>query len=45
GLLAGVSNITNKTAPFIPDGNEDNTDKRAYDIVGRFYFFEISKKF
>lgn len=28
-----------------PDGNEDNTDKRTYDIIGRFYFFELSKKF
>jgi iron complex outermembrane receptor protein len=44
-LLAGVNNLTNKTAPYIPDGNEDNTDKRSYDIVGRFYYFEVSKKF
>ncbi len=44
-LLAGVNNVTNKLAPFIPDGNEDNTDKRSYDIIGRFYYFEVSKKF
>lgn len=45
GVVAGVNNAFNKTAPFIPDGNEDNTDKRTYDIIGRFYFLEISKKF
>ncbi|MST94459.1 MAG: TonB-dependent receptor [Pedosphaera sp.] len=44
-LLVGCNNLTNKTAPYIPDGNEDNTDKRTYDIIGRFYFFEMSKKF
>ena len=45
GVLAGVSNLTNKTAPFIPTGNEDNTDKRTYDIIGRMFFMEVSKKF
>jgi iron complex outermembrane receptor protein len=44
-LLVGCNNVTNKIAPYIPDGNEDNTDKRSYDIIGRFYFFEMSKKF
>ncbi len=44
-VLAGVNNLTNKIAPYIPDGNEDNTDKRSYDIIGRFYFMEVSKKF
>jgi iron complex outermembrane receptor protein len=44
-LVAGVNNAFNKIAPFIPDGNEDNTDKRSYDIIGRYYFFEIGKKF
>jgi iron complex outermembrane receptor protein len=45
GVLVGVNNAFNKTAPYIPTGNEDNTDKRSYDIVGRFFFFEVSKKF
>jgi iron complex outermembrane receptor protein len=44
-LVGGVNNLTNKLAPYIPDGNEDNTDKRTYDIIGRFYFLEVSKKF
>ena len=44
-VVAGVNNAFNKIAPYIPTGNEDNTDKRSYDIIGRFYFLELSKKF
>ncbi len=44
-VIGGVNNLTNKIAPYIPDGNEDNTDKRTYDIIGRFFFLEVAKKF
>ncbi len=44
-LAVGCNNITGNLAPFIASGSEDNTDKGAYDIIGRFVYFEVSKKF
>ncbi len=41
----GVNNVTDNIAPLIPSSSEDNTDKSTYDIVGRFVYFEVSKKF
>jgi len=44
-LAIGVNNLTDNEPPLIASSFEDNTDKSTYDIVGRFVYFEISKKF
>jgi iron complex outermembrane receptor protein len=48
-VLVGANNAFNKSAPYIPgDGSfvaENNTDKGAYDIIGRFWFVELKKRF
>lgn len=44
-LTTGVNNVADASLPLIPDALEDNTDKNNYDIVGRFIYFEFSKKF
>jgi hypothetical protein len=44
-LTAGVNNVADASVPLIPDSQEDNTDKNNYDLVGRFIYFEFSKKF
>ncbi len=44
-LAVGCNNITDQLAPFISSSSEDNTDKQTYDILGRFVYFEVSKKF
>lgn len=48
-ILAGANNIFNKDAPYVPgNGNnaaENNTVKGAYDIIGRFMFVELKKRF
>ncbi len=44
-LAVGCQNITGQDAPLIPGAIEDNTDKNNYDILGRFVYFQVSKKF
>jgi hypothetical protein len=48
-LTVGANNVFNKSAPYVPgDGSfvaENNTDKGAYDIIGRFMFVELKKRF
>lgn len=44
-FTVGVLNIADAQPPLIPDAIEDNTDKNNYDIIGRFVYFEVSKKF
>jgi iron complex outermembrane recepter protein len=48
-ITAGANNAFNKAAPYVAsDGSlyaENNTVKGAYDIIGRFYFVELKKKF
>lgn len=44
-LAIGVNNITDNQPPLIASAFEDNTDKTTYDIIGRFVYFEVSKKF
>ena len=44
-LAVGCNNITDNIAPLIASSSEDNTDKSTYDILGRFIYFELSKKF
>ena len=41
----GCNNITDNDPPLIAAAFEDNTDKATYDILGRFVYFEIAKKF
>ena len=44
-LAVGCNNITDEKAPLLASSSEDNTDKSTYDIIGRFVYFELSKKF
>ncbi len=44
-MAIGVNNITDQEVPLIASSTEDNTDKSTYDILGRFIYFELSKKF
>jgi hypothetical protein len=48
-LTVGASNLFDKAAPYVAgDGSfvaENNTDKGAYDIIGRFMFIELKKVF
>ena len=44
-VAIGVNNVTDNDPPLIASAFEDNTDKSTYDIVGRFIYFELSKKF
>jgi iron complex outermembrane receptor protein len=44
-LTVGCNNITDNDPPLIAAAFEDNTDKSTYDIYGRFFYVELSKKF
>ena len=44
-LAVGVNNVTDNNPPLIASAFEDNTDKSTYDFIGRFIYFEISKRF
>ncbi len=44
-VAIGVNNVTDNEPPLIATAFEDNTDKATYDIIGRFIYFEVSKKF
>jgi iron complex outermembrane receptor protein len=44
-IAVGVNNITDEAPPLISSSSEDNTDKSTYDIIGRFAYVEVSKKF
>jgi outer membrane receptor for ferrienterochelin and colicin len=44
-LTVGCRNIADNGAPFIAGAPEDNTDKTFYDLLGRFVYFEVAKKF
>jgi len=48
-VMAGANNVFNRAAPYVAgDGSfvaENNTVKSVYDIIGRFYFVELKKKF
>jgi len=44
-LAVGCNNITDNLPNLIASSSEDNTDKGSYDIIGRFVYFEFSKKF
>lgn len=43
-LTVGCNNMFDEQPPFI-DGANGNTDLSSYDPLGRFVYFEISKKF
>ena len=48
-LTVGANNVFNKAPPYVPGNGsnvaENNTDKGAYDIIGRFIFVELKKAF
>ncbi len=44
-IAVGCNNVTDNAPPIIASSFEDNTDKSTYDILGRFVYFEITKKF
>ena len=44
-VAVGIQNLTDQEPKFIISSFEDNTDKVTYDIIGRFVYFELSKKF
>jgi iron complex outermembrane receptor protein len=44
-FVIGVNNVADAEPPHIASSFEDNTDKSTYDILGRFLYFEVSKKF
>jgi len=44
-IAIGCNNVTDESPPVIASAFEDNTDKSSYDILGRFVYFQISKKF
>jgi iron complex outermembrane receptor protein len=44
-IAVGCNNITDQKPNLIASSSEDNTDKGSYDIIGRFLYFELSKRF
>ena len=44
-LALGCLNISDEQPPLVIDAVEGNTDKNNYDVLGRFVYFEVSKKF
>ncbi len=44
-IAVGVNNVTDNLPLLIASSSEDNTDKGSYDIIGRFVYFEVAKKF
>jgi outer membrane receptor protein involved in Fe transport len=44
-LTVGCRNVNDAEVPFIAGAGEDNTDKNNYDLLGRFAYFEIAKRF
>ncbi len=44
-IAVGVNNIADEKPRLIASSSEDNTDKSSYDILGRFVYIEVSKKF
>jgi len=44
-IAVGCNNVTDEVPPIIASSFEENTDKSTYDILGRFVYFEVAKKF
>ena len=44
-IAVGLNNVTDEKPNLIASSSEDNTDKSSYDIIGRFLYVEVSKKF
>jgi len=40
-----MNNVTDEKPPLIASSSEDNTDKSTYDLLGRFFYVQASKKF
>ncbi|MBN9690351.1 MAG: TonB-dependent receptor plug domain-containing protein [Verrucomicrobia bacterium] len=44
-LAVGCNNITDRDPSIVVSSSNNNTDASAYDIIGRFIYFEVGKKF
>lgn len=44
-FTVGCNNVTDTSSPLIAGAFEDNTDKSTYDIIGRFVYFQLNKRF
>ncbi|MEN9676448.1 MAG: hypothetical protein RIS76_2344, partial [Verrucomicrobiota bacterium] len=44
-LTVGCDNVSNTQPRLIASSSEDMTDKANYDIIGRFIYFQVAKKF
>jgi len=44
-IAVGMNNVTDEKPPLIASSSEDNTDKSTYDLLGRFFYVQASKKF
>ncbi len=44
-FAAGVNNVSDQDVPIVASAYEDNTDKITYNILGRFVYLQVSKKF
>ncbi|MFO1459866.1 MAG: TonB-dependent receptor [Verrucomicrobiota bacterium] len=44
-LTVGCDNVTNNQPRLVASSSEDMTDKSVYDIIGRFVYFQVAKKF
>jgi iron complex outermembrane receptor protein len=44
-IAVGCNNVGDAQPKLISSSSEDNTDKSSYDIIGRFVYFQVSKKF
>jgi iron complex outermembrane receptor protein len=44
-VTVGINNVTDEKPPLISSSSEDSTDKAVYDIVGRFVYVQVSKRF
>jgi iron complex outermembrane receptor protein len=44
-ITVGMNNLSNRGPEYVPSSTENNTDKINYDIIGRFTYVYVSKKF
>lgn len=44
-ISLGINNLTDEAFPLVASSTEDTTDKATYDIIGRFVYFQVAKKF
>lgn len=44
-VAVGANNLTDRDPSIVASSSESNTSGAAYDIIGRFIYFEVGKKF